>query len=162
MSLKKTCRCGNIIDAKEKMCKECEDKHRNTLKRRYSRYNATREDKQDIAFYNTNVWKRVSNKVRGKFFNCCALCLCNSQKIFKDLEEVSNLNYFIEDGRRKNLIHHIIEFKEDTSKATNESNLICVCEKHHRMIHNVYENGNKERLQRELGILVERWMEKFL
>lgn len=139
------------------MCKECWDKQRNTLKRMQSRYNATREFKGDIAFYNTNVWKKVSNKVRGKFFDCCALCFVNSQKLCKDLEEVSDLNYFIEDGKRKNLIHHIVEFKEDNSKATEESNLICVCEKHHATIHKIYENGNKEKLQRELGTLVARW-----
>ena len=159
--LRKTCRCGKIIDSKEKMCKECEDKHRNRLKRRYKVYNATRKDKEDIAFYNSNIWKRVSDKVRGKFFNCCAICFCNSQKLWKDLEEVSNLNYFIEDGKRKNLIHHIVEFKLENSKSTEESNLICVCEKHHSLIHKTYENGNKEKLQRELGEIVARW-EKFL
>lgn len=155
--IKKTCRCGKIIDAKEKMCKECWNKQRNTLRRIHSKYNKIREDKEEIAFYNSNIWKKVSNKVRGKFFNCCALCFCNSQSLWKDLEEVSELKYFIEDGKRKNLIHHIIEFKEDNSKATEENNLICVCEKHHSIIHKIYENANKENLQKELGTLVDRW-----
>ena len=155
MALKKTCKCGKIIDSKEKMCKECWSKVRRHNANRYKAYNTYRED--NTGFYNSTLWKKVSESIRRKFFGCCAICFSNSQKLHKDLEEVSNLNYFIEDGKRKNLIHHIIELKEDESKAVAESNLICVCEKHHRRIHDIYEKGNKDKIQVELLELVARW-----
>lgn len=157
MALFKTCRCGKTIPAEERMCSDCWKKNRNSIKKINNKYNLFREDKEEIAFYNTTLWKRVANKVRGRYLNCCAICFCNSEKLWKDLKEVSNLNYFTEDGKRKNLIHHIIELKEDRSKATSESNLICVCEKHHSAIHKIYDNGNKEELQKELLELVARW-----
>lgn len=160
MSLNKICsKCGvNIIKDSDRYCKECYSKRKSTMAYKNKLYSKNREDKEIVAFYNTKAWQKMATKIRGKFLSCCAICFINSfRELNKEFEIINTFNYFKEDAKRRNLIHHIIELKEDESKSLQENNLICVCEKHHKKIHSVYEKGNKEMLQEELRRLVEWW-----
>jgi 5-methylcytosine-specific restriction endonuclease McrA len=54
------------------------------------------------------------------------------------------------------MVHHIIEVEDNISRAYDISNLIFVSDAAHREIHKLYNNGEKERVQRELLEMIEK------
>lgn len=59
-----------------------------------------------------------------------------------------------------NICHHIEELKDNQDRILDIDNLIYVTERHHNMIHSLYDNGKKELMQKKLFELVNRWKEE--
>lgn len=146
-------RCNTKIEYnKERYCNECkafyeEQKRINdrTSKERYKRYKDRRTDYREQSFYNSPAWARIREKVMLRDLNICQFCL------MKEIFEVGDL------------IHHVIELKEDFDLRIDERNLITLCSKCHRDIHFEYLKGDKERkeLQENLKKIIDEKYKDF-
>jgi len=128
ISLKKLCRCGEIVNYTEKYCKKCSKKVEQKNKESYKEYKRNRKDKKEQAFYISKEWIRVRDKVKDKYKG---LCLYS----YYILGEIKFVDY----------VHHIVELKEDWDKRLNIDNLIPCCDSVHKIIHNAYNKSNKHK-----------------
>lgn len=113
MSVKKKClhaTCRTLIPFTESYCDD-HNQHR--------RYNKERNkvDKKYVDFYNSKKWKdkRYQRLLKDEFL--CQMCLRNG--------------YY----RTGNIVHHIIEVKENWSKRLDINNLETLCTSCHNKIH---------------------------
>ena len=133
--------CHGKVDYGKK-CK-CEiDKQ----KQKYRQYKYDRKDKKEQVFYSSSEWIRIRNYVKSKQLNCCLFCWFKDN-IFNDCD----------------LVHHIIELKEDWNKRIDVNNLICLCSHHHKFIHDLYNKSekDKEEMRRFLGVIGKEWKKQF-
>ncbi|KYH35843.1 HNH endonuclease [Clostridium tepidiprofundi DSM 19306] len=127
MTLKKTCpMCGKVIDYNQKYCEECEKKYEQekTEKNRY--YDKYYRDKEGIEFYNSKEWNRVKKMVKTRDHGLCRLCLMNDKINFVDV------------------VHHIVERKENKELALDPDNCICLCNSCHNYVHAKYKKSKRE------------------
>lgn len=69
-------------------------------------YDKNIRDKKCTAFYNSKEWGIVRDNIKYRDNGLCLLCLQDRQKNYSDM------------------VHHIIEIKEDWSKRLDRNNLI--------------------------------------
>lgn len=126
--------CKKLIGFKEGYCEEHKINAKENSQDRYRRYDKQREGRSDRKLYNSNSWDIVREQVKQRDFEVCRLCLDNNEK--KDME----------------LVHHIVEVREDERLSLNPDNLISVCDKCHKLIHREYEKNNesKKNMQNKL------------
>lgn len=130
MPLVKICpRCGKIIDRELKYCKECTSR----INKDYNRY---KRDMETQKIYNSKEWEISKSKAEDRDMGLCISCYHNK-----------TIKY-------SQLVHHIIELKDDLSKAFDLNNLICLCESCHQKIHKVYKTKNKVKMQNLLRNLI--------
>ena len=125
MAIYRRCgKCGKKIE-QGATCKCLKD----TVKEynRNIRYN--KDNKEYSSFYNTTHWNRMSKYIRSKYNGLCLVCY---------------VRYKIMNGA--NVVHHIIELKEDYSKRLEEDNLITLCHSCHNILHSNYTEKVKQEL----------------
>ncbi len=135
------------IEDKEKMCQDCSKKYGNSLdKARYKRYQDNRTDKDSQVFYNSKEWKKVRKKIKKRDKGLCLLCLLNNNLIVSG-----------------DLVHHIVEEKEDKMLRLEEDNLLMLCDSCHKYVHREYEKNSlsKIKMQNELKILIQKSKNEF-
>lgn len=134
------CKRNKILDS-EKMCDTCKNKYGDSLeKARYKRYAKSRIDKDSQLFYNSKEWKKIRKRVKRRDKGLCLYCLL--------------VNNVISTG---DLVHHIVEEKEDKSLRLELDNLIMLCSSCHNEVHREYEKNDisKIKMQNKLKELVE-------
>lgn len=135
---KKVCNysgCNNLIGFKETYCSE----HRlESNKERHKCYKVRRKDKEEQAFYNSNVWRMIRVSVLSRDKGLCKLCLKENRIRVADV------------------VHHIIELKESRELGLRTSNLLSLCNSCHQEIHAKYRKGmiTKRNTQEELFKLI--------
>ena len=134
MANMKICKCGKLIPYIQKRCDTCESRQKECSSRSNKEYKEARQDKQIQAIYNSKVWKITVKVISNRDTLLCQLCL--DQKKIKQYDTV----------------HHIIEIKEDLSKAFLHENLICLCESCHQQVHKTYRQSklSKQQMQQKL------------
>ena len=122
--LKSCIYCRKIHDSqficaeKEKALKEHRGKK--VYKSKYETYSETNVD----GFRSTRPWKLKRNEIRDRDRNLCQICI---RELYQTIDK---LNY-------NNLsVHHCEPLNENFDKRLDESNLITVCEYHHRLCDN--------------------------
>ena len=141
MALLKVCACPtcrNLVEYPNVFCKEHEDSD----KQRYKQYKATRTDKKEQALYKSAIWYSVKESV---------ISSCFGIDIYKFYTE--NLIETVE------LVHHIIEVKEDWNKRLDTDNLIALTEESHSKIHHIY-NQSKE-AKKECQAMLRQFKQRF-
>lgn len=103
-------------------------------KERYKKYNKnvrnTEENKKYAKFYNSVEWKALSVYIKIKYNGLCLRCLME----YKELKS-------------HDVVHHIIEVKEDWNKRLYKDNLIPLCHSCHNELHSNYNSDRKEELK---------------
>lgn len=97
-----------------KYCSKCGTFHDHNYKHKDSRQ---KKNTDLLSFYRTYEWTQLSKRVRERDNYLCQYCLHVDDEYTTD-----NLS-----------VHHIIKAEEDETKRFNESNLITLCTKHHKM-----------------------------
>lgn len=129
------CRCGRLIPQTIRLCAECEAKDG----QRHRDYNEHRRDGRAAAFYISKEWRRT----RG---------IVLSAHDFIDLYALHVMNEI----RRADTVHHIIELSEDWTKRLDMGNLIPLSSATHNTIHTLYERdaATKAQTQAELRRII--------
>lgn len=83
----------------------------NGIKKDYSKY-----DYEESRLRNTYKWHKKAEQIKKDSNYLCSVCIENKTYNYNDLE-----------------VHHIIKIKDDKSKLLDDNNLICLCEKHHKL-----------------------------
>lgn len=146
MALKKMCSCGKLIDYTEKHCEECTNKLDQLNKQRHKQNKASRKDKKEQELYTSTLWVKVKEEAKIKTYG------------------IDAYEYYINNRVVSGeVVHHIVEVKEDWSKRLDISNLIYITNSTHRHIHNVYSKSNEERKQMQniLYELLDRFNKEF-
>lgn len=137
MAIYKFCsNCNKKYDASLKECDKCGG----SKKARFKRYADNRKDKENQTFYQSRGWGRCREDIKRRDKGLCLYCL-----------------FVKKEFNVMNLVHHIIEEKEDKSLRLVKDNLICLCDDCHRKVHKEYEKSNESKfqLQNKLKDLVE-------
>ena len=129
--LKKLCsKCGKIIQYGKTRCEACETKYQDKkMNNRY--YNKFVRNKKTQTFYDSPEWKKVRKVVLSRDLGLCLICKNKGVISYADI------------------VHHIVELKEDNSKSLDINNLISLCSGCHNKIHSQYKI-NKTNSQRIL------------
>lgn len=134
--LHKFCKCGELIDLGQQKCPRC----MKADNEKYKQKKVNRKDYDINKFYSTKKWIEIRNKVRQRDRKLCLFCLDES-KI-----EVANV------------VHHIVPMKENESLAYDMNNLICLCNKHHNLVHELYDEPiERTQTQELLRILIKEY-----
>ena len=135
--LKKLCsKCGKVIPYGNYRCSNCEIKCKDKkINNRY--YNKFMRDKVAQTFYDSPKWKRVRKVVLSRDLGICLVCKSKGVISYADV------------------VHHIVELKEDNSKSLDVNNLISLCSSCHNKIHSQYKI-NKINTQTGLYKMIKR------
>jgi 5-methylcytosine-specific restriction endonuclease McrA len=139
MALKKLCpKCNKIIDAGQAYCKECTEKRLSDRTNNNRYYDKNYRDKEGIKFYNSDAWILVTAKVKSRDLGLCKLC--KSENTIRSVE----------------MVHHIVERKENSSKELDPNNCISLCNGCHRHVHHEYNKNEyaKQIMQSKLRDLL--------
>ena len=141
--LKKYCNhagCNTLIDYNEKYC----SKHKRVAAVSQKEYDKHVRDKAAKAFYNSKAWKSLRINALTKQ-NGIDVYLYVTEGVIVKAEHV----------------HHIIERSEDSSRALDINNLICLSGKTHSMISKLYKQSatKKKETQNMLFNILEKYNE---
>ena len=103
------------------------------------RYN--KDNMKYSKFYDSIHWKRMSTYIRCKYNGLCLVCYIK-YKVLKIAD----------------VVHHIVELKEDYSKRLDEENLVTLCHSCHNILHSNYAEKEKQ----ELNNIKKIYEEEFL
>lgn len=78
------------------------------------RYAARKRNSEADCFRNTQIWRKASERIRRRDYNCCRVCLKAGIIESRDLS-----------------VHHIVPVVVDYDKRLDEDNLITLCRYHH-------------------------------
>lgn len=133
--------CNTVIPATATYCK----RHNKTKAERNKEYDTARRDKAAKAFYNSTAWKETRRRVLV-------------------IDHGIDLYIYATEGRvvRATLVHHIIEYKDDATKALDINNLISVSEETHEgTIKRAYANEqSKKEMQQCLFNIIKHYRER--
>ena len=140
--IKKYCNhpgCNTLINYNEKYC----SKHRRTAAVSQKEYDLYRRDKEAKKFLNSKAWK-------------------NKRKEALIKQHGIDVYLYITKGEvvPAEHVHHIIERSEDTSRALDIDNLICLSNSTHSMIEKVYKDTRKKKeMQKMLFNVLKKYYE---
>lgn len=97
--------------------------HSDTTKQKYKDYDRERSDQQEVSFYNSKPWKDVRAAVLQRDFYLCQQCKRQGITTFG------------------NIVHHIVELKDDWSLRLDMNNLETVCSACHNQEHTKTKKG---------------------
>ena len=137
--LKRICRCKKIIPYEVKLCEECQAKEDIRVADRHKRYKYNQTDKEEERFYAATRWKNCRDFIRARDNGLCKLCYDEGKIRYMDV------------------VHHIVELKEDKDKAYVPTNLISLCNKCHGRVHAIYKTTDKLKIQDRLERLAGRF-----
>lgn len=118
--MKKICNkfgCNNLINLKDKYCDTHKLEFKKQVKRWRKDYDDRRKDDKYKKFYKSTEWKRLRDYVLKRDNYICQECIKE--------DKITTCN----------TVHHIVEVREDFSKALNEDNLVTLCHECHNKIH---------------------------
>ncbi len=132
-------RLCTVCKCKVEYGKRCECEI-NKRKESYREYKRNRNDKDEQKFYSSKVW-----------IDCRDVCVRN----FYGLDIIELLVH-----RRVvagEIVHHIVETKEDWTKRLDIDNLIYLTKENHNRIHSMYSKSKKDKeiMQKSLRELIE-------
>lgn len=137
MALFSLCKkCGVKILYGKNYCKKCSKEKYIEDKNNIRYYDTHIRDKKAIKFYHSREWKRLVEQVKQRDNGLCKLCL----------EKHSIKNY--------DVVHHIIEIKEDWNKRLDIDNCICLCNSCHNVVHSKYNTKAKNEITKHLQEMV--------
>lgn len=119
--MKKLCNkfgCNNLIDLKDRYCDEHKKETQEQIRKWRKDYDDKRKDDRYRKFYKSTQWKIVRDYILKRDNYICQECIKDNKMTIC------------------NTVHHIVEVKDDFSKALDESNLITLCADCHNKIHN--------------------------
>jgi len=114
--------CNNLVDMKSKYCPSCA-KGKAIEKQEHNRkYDKHVRDPLIVKFYHSMAWKKTREYVLIRDNFLCQHCLK------MDSPQITSAE----------LVHHIVELKEDWSRKLDTKNLISVCKSCHNAIDHKY------------------------
>jgi len=146
MAMYKICsHCGKHIEY-NKQC-ECVEKYK---KDKYKLYKNKRQDKKEQSFYSSSTWIKCRDNIKAHYFGFCLVCW------HRDKNKKGNNN-------NSELIHHIVEIKEDYEKRLDEDNLTPLCDSCHTKVHKLYDKDikTKKRTQEWLKELIKEFNQDY-
>ena len=148
MYIKKFCpKCNKLIDQGKTYCDKCQLKveaNRKLYAKDFKK-RMTEEDKKYDSFYKTMEWILQREVVMRKYVG------------------LDIYDYFINNKTTyADMVHHIVEVKEDWDKRLDIDNLIPLSEKNHRKVTKIYKTKGKEKLMQQLYELKERWEKEII
>lgn len=149
IALKKTCKCGRIIDYSDKYCEECSkkvDQEKAEKNKTYDKNVRQLRDKKYTAFYHSKEWGKIVEVVKSRYK-------------YLDIYSYYVL-YQIEYG---NVVHHIEMLKttEGWEHRLNLDGLVYLSHSNHALIHNLYEK-DYEGTKKMIRELIERYKNEFI
>lgn len=132
MAMKKTCRCGDIIDYSDKYCDKCQEivsKTNKNINKNYDKNVRQKRDKKYFDFYRSREWKHLRKQVLSYYNNIDLYQLYVNNKIVK-----------------ADMVHHIIEIKDGVrgwSKRLDFNNLFPCSRSTHNMFDKMYKKDEK-------------------
>ncbi|MDU2123431.1 MAG: HNH endonuclease [Clostridium celatum] len=144
MALYKYCSCGKKIEYIKGKCDSCKAKAEEYSKERKKRYRDRQVKDKEMMFYNTKEWTKLRNYIVNAYMNMSVYSYYKEGKIVES-----------------EVVHHIVELREDWSKRLDKFNLIPLARKEHQSIHNRIEREGKEKVRLELEDMVTRFREEF-
>ena len=135
MGMFKICpRCGKVkIPYQDMYCDSCNEEVEINRKNKYRRYKSNRSDFKEQGFYISKVWRK---KRRDTIFYYNGLdiyqLIANNKIVYADM------------------VHHIIELKDDWSLRLKANNLMPLSKDTHMYIHTLYDKdkaGTQELLR---------------
>ncbi len=139
MAFKKLCRCGKVIEYKEKNCSSCIDLYNQERAETNKYYDKYIRDKKSTAFYNSPEWIKTREYVLRKYKGLDLYAFFIEKKIVY-----------------ADTVHHIEELRANWNRKLDITNLIPLSSSNHNVIHAMYEK-DKEGTQRLLFSLLQRW-----
>lgn len=98
-----------------KSCSRCGKIHPVGYRCNVGRKRYTYEPTQEKRLRGTEAWKRKSQEVREAAHNLCEVCADQGIYNYRDIE-----------------VHHICKLRDRPEGLLDNSNLICLCQKHHK------------------------------
>ena len=141
--LYKFCKCGKQIPYELKMCDECKAKVIAYNKSRSYKDKKRATDKEAM-FYNTKEWRNLRDKIVKAYM---------SMDIYEYYKTGKIVN--------AEVIHHLVEVREDWNKRLDKFNLIPCSRKNHQEIHLRYEVYGEEVVRKELEDMLEKFRKEF-
>lgn len=133
--------CNKLINYNEKYC----TKHKQDIANSKKEYETQYRDKDAKRFYNSKEWKVTRQQVMIK-------------------QNGIDLYLYMTTGEvvKAEHVHHIIERDEDTSKALDPNNLICLSHSTHSIISKIYRQSaaKKRAKQKELLTIVKKYYQR--
>ena len=117
---KKICRgknCKNLVPMNGKYCPECAKGVAIEKQEKNKRYDHKVRDPKLVKFYHSSEWQRIRNAALIRDNRLCQECL--EHNVIKSAE----------------IVHHIIEIKDDWSKRLQLDNCESVCKSCHNKLH---------------------------
>lgn len=138
--------CNKLISIDKRYCSKHEAEYEANKKDYIKSYDNDRKDSKEFNFYRTTEWILLRDIIKNKYKGICLYTYYKENKIVKS-----------------EVVHHIVELKEDYSKRLEVSNLIPLSESAHKKIHAIYKTGkqNKEKLKKELKELKNKFEKEF-
>lgn len=130
--LKKTCKCGKLINYNEKFCSDCAEQ----VKKETAYYDHNKRDRESYYFYRSKAWLNTRAVVMERYNGLCLYSLLVEGQIIS-----------------ADVVHHITEYSKDKQKALDFNNLIPLSNGVHSMLHSNYTDDKKQMLFN----LLERW-----
>lgn len=124
--MKKLCNkfgCNNLIDLKDRYCNEHKKETQEQIRKWRKDYDDKRKGDKYRKFYKSVQWRIVRDYILKRDNYICQDCIKDNKITIC------------------NTVHHIIEVKEDYSKALDENNLITLCADCHNKVHKRFERG---------------------
>lgn len=147
MALKKLCSysgCRELVDYGIQYCSKHKTVAEQEQKQNYIDYKARRTDIEEQKFYKSKEWIMLRDYIKGKYNGLCLH------------------SYYIE-GKivAADVVHHIVEVKQDWNMRLDEDNLIPLSNAAHNLIHSMYKE-DKEGTQKMLRDLISRFSKEFI
>lgn len=118
--LKRTCNiCGRVHKFGE-MCPKAKQRHRE--------YDEFKRDTTAAGFYKSRAWVKMAIMIKERDHGLDQYELLTNKKIVKG-----------------EMVHHIIPLEDSPDRRLDPGNLIYVSRKSHRLIHDTYAKGEKEK-----------------
>lgn len=106
-----------------KACSRCGKIHSSKYKCNVGRVYNGGEERQ---LRNTNAWHKKAEEIKERSSFLCAACREEGIYTYDGLE-----------------VHHIVKVKDDPSLLLDDSNLVCLCVKHHKLADRGEISGEK-------------------
>lgn len=109
--------CNKLVGMKEKYCLSCQPAMKEVKREKNQKYDQYVREDDIVKFYHSREWKRVREAVLIRDNYLCQYCL--KDNIIKPAE----------------IVHHIIEIKDDWRKRLLTNNCESVCKSCHNKLH---------------------------
>ncbi|PKE38505.1 HNH endonuclease [Macrococcoides caseolyticum] len=110
--------------------------HSGIAKQKHKEYDRERTDQQEVSFYNSKKWKDVRAAVLQRDFYLCQQCKRQGITTFG------------------NIVHHIVELKDDWSLRLDMKNLETVCSACHNQEHTKTKKGLNTSTKNQVIVVV--------